>query len=106
MTFLRSVIPLYLLFEHDLRANAFRVCRERKPVSTFADHALERSASAKLELLHAVELTFRERDCIVEAQRSERRGPDQADTHRCTDDVDVVVHQSRAGSRRIGEVPW
>jgi len=40
MTFLRIVIPLYLLFEHDLRANAFRVCREGKPVSTFPDHAL------------------------------------------------------------------
>src|ERR1051325_6151841 len=26
--------------EHDLRANAFRVCREGKPVSTFPDHAL------------------------------------------------------------------
>src|SRR5262249_33349583 len=28
------------LFEHDLRANAFHVCREGKPVSTFPDHAL------------------------------------------------------------------
>src|SRR5260221_7738924 len=28
-----------LLLEHDLRANAFRVCREGKPVSTFPDHA-------------------------------------------------------------------
>jgi hypothetical protein len=28
------------VFEHDLRANAFRVCREGKPVSTFPDHAL------------------------------------------------------------------
>jgi hypothetical protein len=28
------------LFEHDLRANAFRVCREGKPGSTFPDHAL------------------------------------------------------------------
>jgi hypothetical protein len=27
------------LFEHDLRANAFRVCREGKPVPTFPDHA-------------------------------------------------------------------
>src|SRR5438552_17517220 len=32
--------PVYLLFEHDLRANAFRVCREGKPVPTFPDHAL------------------------------------------------------------------
>ena len=31
-----------LLIEHDLRANAFRVCREEKPVSTFSDHALSR----------------------------------------------------------------
>src|SRR6266702_3618589 len=29
-----------LLFEHDLRANAFRVCREGKPLHTFPDHAL------------------------------------------------------------------
>src|SRR4051794_16970046 len=29
-----------LLFEHDLRANAFRVCPEGKPVSNFPDHAL------------------------------------------------------------------
>ena len=28
-----------LTSEHDLRANAFRVCREGKPVSTFPDHA-------------------------------------------------------------------
>src|SRR5262245_59168304 len=32
-----DLIPLS---EHDLRANAFRVCREGKPVSTFPDHAL------------------------------------------------------------------
>jgi hypothetical protein len=29
-----------LLFEHDLSANAFRVCREGKPVPTFPDRAL------------------------------------------------------------------
>jgi hypothetical protein len=28
------------LFGHDLRANAFRVCREGKPLHTFSDHAL------------------------------------------------------------------
>src|SRR5215510_14595004 len=28
------------LFEHDLRANAFPVCREGKPLHTFRDHAL------------------------------------------------------------------
>src|SRR5262245_20202855 len=32
-----------LLIEHDLRANAFRVCREGKPLHTFSDHALGRS---------------------------------------------------------------
>jgi len=45
----RSASPASLLFEHDLRANAFRVCREGKPASThrvvarghaFPDHAL------------------------------------------------------------------
>jgi hypothetical protein len=29
---------------HDLRANAFRVCREGKPLNTFSDHALVNSA--------------------------------------------------------------
>src|SRR6266403_405188 len=29
------------LFEHDLRANAFRVCREEQPASTFPDRALD-----------------------------------------------------------------
>src|SRR4029077_2412822 len=33
-------VPLLFLFEHDLRANAFCVCREEKPVPTFSDHAL------------------------------------------------------------------
>jgi hypothetical protein len=33
-------IALWFLFEHDLRANAFRVCRDGKPVPTFPDHAL------------------------------------------------------------------
>ena len=33
-------IVLWFLFEHDLRANAFRVCRDGKPVLTFPDHAL------------------------------------------------------------------
>jgi hypothetical protein len=30
------------LIEHDLRANAFRVCREGKPLHIFPDHALGR----------------------------------------------------------------
>ncbi len=41
MTFLRIVIPLYLFDLSMISAtNAFRVCREGKPVSTFPDHAL------------------------------------------------------------------
>jgi hypothetical protein len=35
------------LFEHDLRANAFGVCRERKPLRTFPDHALSPDFSMK-----------------------------------------------------------
>jgi hypothetical protein len=34
---------LQFLFEYDLRANAFRVRREGKPVHTFPDHALDES---------------------------------------------------------------
>jgi len=33
-------IAPWFLFEHDLRANAFRVCRDGKLVPTFPDHAL------------------------------------------------------------------
>jgi hypothetical protein len=40
MRLVESHHDLIPLFEHDLRANAFRVCREGKPVSTFPDHAL------------------------------------------------------------------
>jgi hypothetical protein len=36
-----------LSFEHDLRANAFRVCREGKPGSTFPDHALSNFSPGK-----------------------------------------------------------
>src|SRR6186713_3172661 len=39
MTLVRIVIPRRLLFEHDLRVNADRVCPEGKPVSTFPGHA-------------------------------------------------------------------
>src|ERR1700730_1607116 len=35
------------LFEHDLRATAFGVCRERKPLRTFPDHALSPDFSMK-----------------------------------------------------------
>jgi hypothetical protein len=40
MALRRIAIALQLLFAHDLRANAFRVCREGKPLHTFPDHAL------------------------------------------------------------------
>src|ERR1700686_5069285 len=70
-----------------------------KPASTFPDHALERCAAAELELLHAVELTLGERDGIVEAQRTERRGPDQADADRAADRVAGIILQSQTGSR-------
>src|SRR3954464_10018356 len=59
---------------------------------------LERCATAKLELLHEVKLTLRKRHRIVEAQRTERRSPDDADTHRGTDHVAVVLLQTKAGS--------
>src|SRR5258707_5968623 len=36
---------LISLFEHDLRANALRVCREGKSASTFPDHALMSTVS-------------------------------------------------------------
>src|SRR5262245_60493001 len=34
-------------FEHDLRANALRVCREGKSASTFPDHALSQRRSMR-----------------------------------------------------------
>src|SRR3954447_374979 len=39
MTLFESSSQSVFLFERDLRANAFRVCREGKPVPTFPDHA-------------------------------------------------------------------
>src|SRR5499427_3318610 len=39
------------LFEHDLRANAFRVCREGKPLHTFPDHALVVAAIRQLAVM-------------------------------------------------------
>src|SRR5216684_401923 len=60
----------------------------------------ERCPAAKLELLHPVEWTLGKRNCIVEAQRTERRRPDQADTDRRANDIAAVVLQSQAGSGR------
>src|SRR6476619_2039184 len=62
------------------------------------EDALERRAATKLELLHAVELALGDRNRIVEAQRTERRGPDQADTDRGTNQIAVVVLQSQTSS--------
>ena len=61
--------------------------------------ALERCAAAKLELLHAVKLALRKRNRIVEAQRTERRSPDDADTHRGADHV-AVCHTAIPNSFR------
>src|SRR5439155_2554438 len=61
---------------------------------------LERCAAAKLELLHAVKLTLRKRNRIVEAQRTERRSPDDADTHRGANHVAIIIYQARTGSSR------
>src|SRR5207244_12863567 len=72
---------------------------------------LERCAAAKLELLHAVKLTLRKRYRIVEAQRTERGSPDDADAHRRANHVAVVKLQSQAVSwqgprrcRRLGRL--
>ena len=48
---------MIVLFEHDLRANAFRDCREAKQVSTFPDHVLV--------LLRHKTLMVRRRPCAV-----------------------------------------
>jgi hypothetical protein len=45
----------------------------------------ERSSAAEFELLHDVVLTLGDRDRIIEAQRSERRRPNQADADRRAD---------------------
>src|ERR1700689_3618867 len=52
---------------------------------------LEAGAAAKLELLYDVVLTLGDRDRVVEAERTERRLPDQADTDRGANDVPRVV---------------
>ena len=58
------------LFEHDLRANAFRICREGKPVSTFPDNAL----AARQRNRGASELAFRlDHDRLLVASGRERQ---------------------------------
>src|SRR6185503_2965391 len=70
----------------------------RGPYVRSLQAALERCAAAKLELLHAVKLPLRKRNRIVEAQRTKRRSPDDADTHRGAYHVAVVILQSQTGS--------
>src|SRR5260370_7231465 len=72
----------------------------REPVSASLENALERCPAAKLELLHPVKRTLGKRDGIIEAQRTERRRPDQADTHGSADDIAAVEHQSRTVTGR------
>src|SRR5262245_31415628 len=64
------------LFEHDLRANAFRVYREGKPVFAFADHALR-----------GVDRRFRQREHRI--LRADVGRPDHRDT------LGVVLHDDR-----------
>src|ERR1700676_4366535 len=54
----------------------------------------ELSPAAEHELLHDVILALRDRDRVVEAQRSHRRGPDQAATGRGADDIGIVEDHS------------
>src|ERR1700676_4459868 len=75
----------------------------REPAPASLENGLERGAAAELELLHAVKLTFGKRDGIVEAQRTERRGPDQADADRAADRVASIILQSQTGSR-VGRI--
>src|SRR4029450_13906088 len=52
----------------------------------------ERCPVAKIQSPHTVKQTVGKRDRVVEAQRTERRRPDQADTHGGTDDIAAVKH--------------
>src|SRR5580692_3828908 len=54
----------------------------------------ELSPAAEHELLRDVKLALRDRDRVIEAQRSERRGPDQTHADRRPDDVGIVVDHS------------
>ena len=42
----------HLFMAHDLRANAFRVCREGKPLHTFPDHALPITTQLQVQQRH------------------------------------------------------
>src|ERR1700743_1310047 len=62
--------------------------------NTFWSWISKRSPAAKHELLHDVVLALRDRDCVIEAQRSERRLPDQADTDGGADHIGIIVYHS------------
>src|SRR5579871_3169185 len=64
--------------------------------------ALERGATAELEFLHDVVRTLRDRNSVVEAQRTEWRGPNQANTNRGADDILRVILQTQTGAGRCG----
>src|SRR2546423_1497547 len=66
----------------------------------------ERCPAAKPELLHAIVRAFGQRNRIVEAQRAERRCPDQTHAHGAADDIAAVVLQSQAGSGRYRTSRW
>src|ERR1700733_4100713 len=58
------------LLEHDLRANAYGVCREGKPLHTFPDHALTDDAArplARRRTRRGVRRIFEATDCDFEA---------------------------------------
>src|ERR1700744_598741 len=78
-----------------------QLARPFVPAAGSGGQALERSSAAELELLHDVILTLGDRDRVVEAQRSERRGPDQADTDRAAYHVLLGELQSKAGTGRV-----
>src|SRR5260364_131165 len=61
-----------------------------EPGSSDRPPASERRAAAEPELLDDVVFALGQRHRVVEAQRAERGGPDQADADRGADDLAVV----------------
>src|ERR1700759_5061318 len=53
----QSKRPLDSCFAHDLRANAFGVCREGKPLHTFPDHAREAACPVETANAHSTRAT-------------------------------------------------
>src|SRR5258705_7296421 len=66
-----TFISLYLCFEHDLRANAFRVCREGKPVPTFSDQALVQGVrDLVIEMTGLVVAAKLAQRCLVQVKKN------------------------------------